>query len=140
MFSIYLFSSVPSNFLGRYMKFQPNFCKNFFIFLQTPFSEIPQNLSNFSKCSPIVEAIKIQSMELKKTFVWRRFKFLSHDQDEEHVSCLASLRVSVNNYFKKLKHECTCATHVRWCSVHARACVEVHPRASGLQYCGKIVG
>ncbi len=53
----------------------------------------------------------------------------------EHVSCHASLRVSVNN-LKKLKCERTCAAHVQWYSVHAR--VTVHTRGS--QNCGKIAG
>ncbi len=34
-------------------------------------------------------------------------KFLSPDQEEEHVSCPTSLRISVN--LKKLKCECPCA-------------------------------
>ncbi len=55
-------------------------------------------------------------------------KFLSPDQEEEHVSCPASPHVSVN--LKKLKCERTCACVV--CSVHARA--------RGSQNVGKIVG
>ncbi len=68
---------------------------------------------------------------------WHRFKFLSHDQEEEHVSCPASLRVPVNN-FKNLKRECTCAPHAQWYSVHTR--ITVHASARGSENSGKIVG
>ncbi len=50
IFSI-VFSSVPTNFLRSYTKFQLNFFNNFLIFLQNPFSEVSKNLSNISKCS-----------------------------------------------------------------------------------------
>ncbi len=55
-------------------------------------------------------------------------KILSQDQEEEHVSCLASFRLSIN--LKKLKCERTCAAHAQWYSVRAR----------GSQKSRKIVG
>ncbi len=67
----------------------------------------------------------------------KKKKFPSHDQEEEYVSCPASLRMSVNNW-KKLKCERTCAAHARWYIVHAY--VTVHTRARGSQNIGKIVG
>ncbi len=73
---------------------------------------------------------------------FEKFKFLSPDQEEEHVSYPASLHVSVN--LKKLKYERSCTAHAL-CGVHARmtvhahACVTVHAHARGLQNSGKIV-
>ncbi len=47
----------------------------------------------------------------------RKEKFLSHDQEEEeHVSCRASHRASVNN-LKKFKYKRTRAVHAQWCTV-----------------------
>ncbi len=42
-------------------------------------------------------------------------KFLTPDQEEEHVSCPASIHISVN--LKELKCECTCAAHAQ-CAVY----------------------